>query len=103
MLCFIQTLPRIIVYRCKNIGSPPITESSLSIDNHGVKRDLDKKHWYIPYHLTQSSMGARTLNLGDSVFLYTGAISRVSFSDLFGPIYRTTNPQGLLPIQNPDI
>ena len=26
----------------------------------------------IPYHLTQSSMGAGTLNLGDSVFLYTG-------------------------------
>ena len=31
-----------------------------------------QKHWCIPYHLTQSSMGAGTLNLGDSVFLYTG-------------------------------
>ena len=50
----------------------PITESPPSIDIHGVKRDLDKKHWCIPHHLTQSSMGARMLNLGDSVFLYTG-------------------------------
>ena len=41
-------------------------------DKHGVNRDLDKKHWFVPYHLTQSSMGAGTLNLGDSVFLYTG-------------------------------
>ena len=31
------------------------------------------------------------LNLGDSVFLYTGAVSRVSFSDLFGPIAGVTS------------
>ena len=37
-------------------------------------------------------MDARTLNLGDSVFLYTGAKSRVSFVDLFGPIAGATNP-----------
>ena len=37
-----------------------------------VKRDLDKKHWCIPYHLTQSSVGTRTLNFWDSVFLYRG-------------------------------
>ena len=50
----------------------PITESPPSIDIHEVKRDLEKEHyWCIPY-LTQSSMGARTLNLGDSVFLYIG-------------------------------
>ena len=49
----------------------PITESSPSIDTHGVKRDLDKIHWCILNHLTQSSLGVRTLNLGDSVFLYT--------------------------------
>ena len=30
------------------------------------------EHWSIPYNLTESSMGTRTLNLGDSVFLYTG-------------------------------
>ena len=49
-----------------------MTESPPSIDINGLKRDLDKKHWCIPNHLTQSSMGAGTLNLGDSVFLYTG-------------------------------
>ena len=38
----------------------PITES-LSIDVHGVKRDLDKKTgaYRHPYYLRQSSMGAR--------------------------------------------
>ena len=51
----------------------PHNRESPSIDIHGVKRDLDKKHWCIQYHLTQSSMDARTLNLGDSVFLYTGS------------------------------
>ena len=64
------------ISRCKNTGSSPITESPPSIDIHEVKRDLDKKHWCIPYHLTQSSMGARTLNFGDSVFLYTGTTSQ---------------------------
>ena len=49
-----------------------ITESPPSIDKHGVNRDLDKKHWCLPYHLTQSSMGAGALNLGDSVSLFTG-------------------------------
>ena len=49
-----------------------MTESPPSIDMHGVKRDLDKIYWCILNHLTQSSMGARTLNPGDSVFLYTG-------------------------------
>ena len=43
---------------------------SPSLDKHGVNRDLDKKHWCLPYHLTQSSMGAGTLNLGDSVFFF---------------------------------
>ena len=33
-----------------------------------------KSNRCIPYHLTQSSKGARTLNLGDSVFLYTGPL-----------------------------
>ena len=37
----------------------------------GVKLDLDKKNWRIQHYLTQSSMGARTFNLGDSVFLYS--------------------------------
>ena len=50
----------------------PITESPSSIDIHGVKRDLDKIHWCILNHLTQSSMGARTFKVGDSAFLYTG-------------------------------
>ena len=48
-----------------------LTESP-SIDIHGVRCDLDRKHWCI-----LSSMGARTLNLGDSVFLYTGRTSLV--------------------------
>ena len=53
-----------------------MTESSPSIDVHGVKRDLEKKHWCIPYHLTQNFMGVRTPNLGESVFfyLYTGQV-----------------------------
>ena len=55
--------------RCKQ---SPITESPLSMDINGVKCDLDKKHRCIPHYLTQSSMDARTLNLGNSVFLYTG-------------------------------
>ena len=55
--------------RCKNIGSPP-KKSLPSIDIHGVKRDLDKKHWCIPYHLTQSYMSARTLNQG-TLFSFT--------------------------------
>ena len=50
----------------------PITESPPSIDIHGVKPDLDKNHWCIPYHFTQSFLGIRTLNLVDSEFLYTG-------------------------------
>ena len=50
----------------------PHNRESPSIDVLGVKRDLDKKHWCIPYHLAQSSMGTRLLNLGDSVFLYPG-------------------------------
>ena len=52
------------------------SESPPSIDINGVKCDLDKKHWCMPYHLPRSSMGARTLNLGDSVFLYTGTITQ---------------------------
>ena len=39
-----------------------------------------QKHWCIPYHLTQSSMGNRTFNLGDSVFLYTGNAGKVTGS-----------------------
>ena len=54
------------------------TESPHSIDIHGVKRDLDEKHWCIfQCHFTQSSMGARTLNLGGSVFLYTCALGSI--------------------------
>ena len=59
----------------------PITESPPSIDMNGVKGDLDKKkkkkkkkHLCIPCYLTHSSMGARTLNFGESIlyFFYTG-------------------------------
>ena len=59
--------------RCKNVGSSPKQRvpPPFPIDIHGVKRDLGKKHWCIPHHLTQSFIGARTLNLGDSVIRYT--------------------------------
>ena len=56
-----------------NIGSP-ITESTPSIDILGVKRDRDKIHWFTLNRFTPSSMGTRTLNLGDSVFLCTGLL-----------------------------
>ena len=91
MLFFIQTLPRIICAGVR-IWPSPITESPLSIDIIGIKRDLDKKHWCISHYLTRSSMDARTPNLGDSVFPYIGAISHVSFLDLFGPIAGVNNP-----------
>ena len=45
---------------------------SPSIGKHGVNRDLDEKHWCLPYHLTQSSMGAGTLNLG-TLYFFTPA------------------------------
>ena len=60
--------------RCKNICSPPLTESPYFYINPWSKRDLTlkKKHWCIPNNLTQSSMGVMTLNLGDSVLFSTG-------------------------------
>ena len=60
--------------RCKNIDSPPTTESPPSIDIHGVKRDLDKKHWCIPHHLIQSSVGAGRAILGTLYFFTPGPI-----------------------------
>ena len=51
----------------------PISERSSPIDFNGVRSDLDKKHWCKSNHLTQSSMGAKMFNLGDSLFLYTGS------------------------------
>ena len=33
-----------------------------------ISGDLDKRHWCIPHYLTQSSMDARTLNLGTLYF-----------------------------------
>ena len=38
---------------------------------HTPQRDLDKKHWCIPFHFTYKIMAPRTFNLGDSLFLYT--------------------------------
>ena len=76
-----------------------ITESPPSIDKHGVNRDLDKKHWCLPYHLTQSSMGAGTLNLGDSAFLYTGNHWNMaihwSLTPLFEVDYRSSWNKGI--------
>ena len=76
-----------------------ITESPPSIDQHGANRDLDKKHWCLPYHLTQSSMGAGTLNLGDSVFLYTGNHCYMalhwSLTPLFEVDYRSSWNKGI--------
>ena len=58
--CFLQILDPV-----EEHWQSPITESPPSID---------KKYWCILNHLAQSSMGARTLNLGDSVFLYISLI-----------------------------
>ena len=41
------------------------------------KQKQTKKHWYIPYYLTQSSMGARAPNLRDSVSLHQYQRSRI--------------------------
>ena len=76
-----------------------ITESPPSIDKHGVNRDLDKKQWCLPYHLTQSSMGAGILNLGESVFLYTGnhcfMAIHWSLTPLFEVDYRSSWNKGI--------
>ena len=59
----------------------------------------DKKHWCLPYHLTQSSMGAGTLNLGDSVFLYIGnhcyMAMHWSLTPLFEVDYRSSWNKGI--------
>ena len=30
-----------------------------SVDKHGVNRDLDKKHWFLPYHFNTEFYGRR--------------------------------------------
>ena len=37
----------------KKFSMTMITESPPSIDKHGVNRELDKKRWCLPYHLTR--------------------------------------------------
>ena len=64
-----------VIIPIRTFDVPHNRESPPSIDIHGVKRDLDQKHWCILSHLSQSFMGDRTLNLGDSVFLYTGVMT----------------------------
>ena len=68
------------------------------INKHGVNRDLEKKHWCLSYHF-QSSMGAGTLNLGDSVFLYTGnhcfMAIHWSLTPLFEVDYRSSWNKGI--------
>ena len=57
------------------------------IDKYGVNRDLDKKHWCLSYHLTQSSMGAGTLNLEESVFLYTSNHCYIAIHWSLSPVF----------------